>query len=117
VFGEAQSLPSADFIERGSSVVATDVMGVSALRLIARERDHIAEAPAVHESIPQGNHLHALLLMSIVGRKRGRIESLQSRAGFKPQSQFEVTNLYFKEKYNGSTSCNSFSAAKMPPED
>jgi hypothetical protein len=26
------------------------------------ERDHIDDQPAVHQSIPQGNHLHALLL-------------------------------------------------------
>ena len=26
------------------------------------ERDHIDEHPAVHKSIPQGNHLHALLV-------------------------------------------------------
>jgi len=26
------------------------------------ERDHISDAPALHKSIPQGHHLHALLL-------------------------------------------------------
>ncbi len=26
------------------------------------ERDHIEDHPAIHKSIPQGNHLHALLL-------------------------------------------------------
>src|SRR5713226_1212683 len=26
------------------------------------ERDHIEDAPALHKSIPQGNHAHALLL-------------------------------------------------------
>jgi flavin-dependent dehydrogenase len=26
------------------------------------ERDHIDEQPALHQSIPQGNHLHGLLL-------------------------------------------------------
>jgi glycine/D-amino acid oxidase-like deaminating enzyme len=31
-------------------------------RVIVFERDHIAEGQALHESIPQGNHLHALLL-------------------------------------------------------
>jgi 2-polyprenyl-6-methoxyphenol hydroxylase-like FAD-dependent oxidoreductase len=31
-------------------------------QVIVLERDHIAEDPAIHKSIPQGNHLHALLL-------------------------------------------------------
>ncbi len=31
-------------------------------QVVVLERDHIAEEPAVHKSIPQGNHLHALLL-------------------------------------------------------
>ena len=31
-------------------------------QVIVLERDHIAEEPAVHKSIPQGNHLHALLV-------------------------------------------------------
>src|SRR5215472_14511675 len=30
--------------------------------VIVLERDHIAEEPAIHKSIAQGNHLHALLL-------------------------------------------------------
>ncbi len=31
-------------------------------QVVVLERDHIAEGPAIHKSIPQGNHLHALLL-------------------------------------------------------
>jgi choline dehydrogenase-like flavoprotein len=31
-------------------------------QVVVLERDHIAEEPAIHKSIPQGNHLHALLL-------------------------------------------------------
>jgi 2-polyprenyl-6-methoxyphenol hydroxylase-like FAD-dependent oxidoreductase len=30
--------------------------------VVVLERDHIAEEPAIHKSIPQGNHLHALQL-------------------------------------------------------
>jgi 2-polyprenyl-6-methoxyphenol hydroxylase-like FAD-dependent oxidoreductase len=31
-------------------------------QVVVLERDHIAEEPAIHKSIPQGNHLHNLLL-------------------------------------------------------
>jgi glycine/D-amino acid oxidase-like deaminating enzyme len=31
-------------------------------QVIVLERDHIAQEPSIHKSIPQGNHLHALLL-------------------------------------------------------
>lgn len=31
-------------------------------QVIVLERDHVAEEPAAHKSIPPGNHLHALLL-------------------------------------------------------
>ena len=31
-------------------------------QVLVLERDHIVDEPTVHKSIPQGNHLHALLL-------------------------------------------------------
>jgi flavin-dependent dehydrogenase len=31
-------------------------------QVVVLERDHIAEGPTIHKSIPQGNHLHGLLL-------------------------------------------------------
>jgi 2-polyprenyl-6-methoxyphenol hydroxylase-like FAD-dependent oxidoreductase len=31
-------------------------------QVVVLERDHIADEPAIHKSIPQGNHVHALLL-------------------------------------------------------
>jgi 2-polyprenyl-6-methoxyphenol hydroxylase-like FAD-dependent oxidoreductase len=51
-------------------VVGGSIAGLMTARVLADhfekvlvlERDHIAEEPAIHKSIPQGNHLHALLL-------------------------------------------------------
>lgn len=47
-----------------------------------------------------------------------RVNAFNQESGFKLQSQFETTNLYFEEKYDGSiTSFNSLGAVKTPPED
>jgi 2-polyprenyl-6-methoxyphenol hydroxylase-like FAD-dependent oxidoreductase len=51
-------------------VIGGSIAGLMTARVLADhfehvvvlERDHIAEEPAIHKSIPQGNHLHALLL-------------------------------------------------------
>jgi 2-polyprenyl-6-methoxyphenol hydroxylase-like FAD-dependent oxidoreductase len=51
-------------------VIGGSVAGLMSARVLADhfeqvlvlERDHIAEEPAIHKSIPQGNHLHNLLL-------------------------------------------------------
>jgi 2-polyprenyl-6-methoxyphenol hydroxylase-like FAD-dependent oxidoreductase len=51
-------------------VIGGSITGLTAARVLADhfeqvlvlERDHIAEKPAVHKSIPQGYHLHNLLL-------------------------------------------------------
>ena len=51
-------------------VIGGSIAGLMAARVLADhfeqvvvlERDHIAEEPAIHKSIPQGNHLHNLLL-------------------------------------------------------
>ncbi len=53
-----------------AAVIGGSIAGLMTARVLADhfeqvvvlERDHIAEEPAVHKSIPQGNHLHALLL-------------------------------------------------------
>jgi hypothetical protein len=57
------------------------------------------------------------LLVFILGRKKDRIEPAQSRVGFTSQGQFETTNLYFEEEYNGSSSFNPLGAAEVPTED
>ena len=51
-------------------VIGGSIAGLMTARVLADhfdqvlvlERDHIVDEPAVHKSIPQGNHLHALLL-------------------------------------------------------
>src|SRR5260370_27210988 len=51
-------------------VIGGSIAGLMAARVLADhfeqvvvlERDHIAEGRAIHKSIPQGNHLHGLLL-------------------------------------------------------
>jgi 2-polyprenyl-6-methoxyphenol hydroxylase-like FAD-dependent oxidoreductase len=51
-------------------VIGGSLAGLMAARVLAEhfnqvtvlERDHIDEQPAIHKSIPQGNHYHALLL-------------------------------------------------------
>jgi glycine/D-amino acid oxidase-like deaminating enzyme len=51
-------------------VIGGSIAGLMTARVLADhfeqvtvlERDHIEERPAIHKSIPQGNHLHALLL-------------------------------------------------------
>jgi 2-polyprenyl-6-methoxyphenol hydroxylase-like FAD-dependent oxidoreductase len=51
-------------------VIGGSIAGLATARVLADhfeqvtvlERDHIAEEPAIHKSIPQGNHLHNLLL-------------------------------------------------------
>ena len=51
-------------------VIGGSIAGLMTARVLADrfeqvvmlERDHLAERPAIHRSIPQGNHLHKLLL-------------------------------------------------------
>src|SRR5260370_18351407 len=51
-------------------VIGGSMAGLMSARVLADhleqvtvlERDHIEDHPAIHKSIPQGNHLHALLL-------------------------------------------------------
>lgn len=51
-------------------IIGSSIAGMMTARVLADhfeqvvvlERDHIEEKPALHKSIPQGNHLHALLL-------------------------------------------------------
>ncbi len=51
-------------------VIGGSIAGLMTARMLADyfehvlvlERDHIAEKPAIHKSIPNGNQLHALLL-------------------------------------------------------
>src|SRR5690348_7170752 len=51
-------------------VIGGSIAGLMSARVLADhfehvvvlERDYIVEEPAIHKSIPQGNHLHALLL-------------------------------------------------------
>src|ERR1700730_2509406 len=54
------------------------------------ERDHIEDDPAIHKSIPQGNHLHALLLggqqvmspaFTGLADRLGKLGSVRLRAG------------------------------------
>jgi 2-polyprenyl-6-methoxyphenol hydroxylase-like FAD-dependent oxidoreductase len=59
-------------------VIGGSIAGLMTARVVADhfeqvvvlERDHIAEEPAIHKSIPQGNHLHNLLLggLQVVSR-------------------------------------------------
>src|SRR5262244_2279900 len=51
-------------------VIGGSLAGLMTARVLAEhfdtvtvfERDHIEDRPALHQSIPQGNHLHGLLL-------------------------------------------------------
>ena len=55
---------------QGAVVIGGSLAGLMTARVLADyfahvtvlERDHIDDQPAIHKSIPQGNHYHALLL-------------------------------------------------------
>lgn len=60
----------ADHFGQQAVVIGGSLAGLMTARLLADhfdtvtifERDHIENRPALHQSIPQGNHLHGLLL-------------------------------------------------------
>src|SRR5690242_1332625 len=57
-------------LRENAVVIGGSIAGLMTARVLANhfeqvtvlERDPIADEPAIHKSIPQGNHLHALLL-------------------------------------------------------
>ena len=59
-----------DRLGQHAVVIGGSIAGLMAARVLTDyfeqvtvlERDHIEGQPAVHKSVPQGNHLHALML-------------------------------------------------------
>jgi glycine/D-amino acid oxidase-like deaminating enzyme len=60
----------ANSLGENAVVIGGSLAGLMTARVLAEhfdsvtvlERDHIESAPALHKSIPQGNHVHGLLL-------------------------------------------------------